>query len=144
MEHAYLCYSHEFTANGPTPHVLNTDNSPMYRSTVQADIPSFLMPASHGARPSRSHSTSEPPHGFSHNAGESYIHFPIQLPNGQIQNPQYVQAILSCNPMVIALLDNNDHVYAALLYARPILSLDTCEVYPKEDLLLFAAGYDEC
>src|SRR5258708_11568629 len=59
------------------------------------------------------------------------------------QNPRYVQAILSRNPMVIALLDGDDHVYAAPLYARPVLSLDAREVYPEEDLLLFAGGYDE-
>ena len=29
-KHAYLQYSHEFTAMRPTPHVLNTDDSPMY------------------------------------------------------------------------------------------------------------------
>src|SRR5258708_19547266 len=45
--------------------------------------------------------------------------------------------------MVIALLDDDNHVYAALLYACPILSLEAQEVYPEEDLLLFAAGYDE-
>src|SRR5258707_1799551 len=101
------------------------------------------MPASHGARPSRRSITPEPPHGFSHNAGESYIHFPIRLPNGRVQNPRYVQAILSRNPMVIALLDDNNHVYTTPLYVRPILSLDAREVYPEEDLLLVAAGYDD-
>src|SRR5258708_3913849 len=104
----------------------------MYRSTVQADLPSFLMPASHGARPSCCDSQAELPHGFSHNTGESYIHFPIRRPNGQTQNPWYVQAILSHNPMVIALVDNNNHIYAALLYMCPILSLNAHEVYPKE------------
>src|SRR5258708_2685175 len=45
--------------------------------------------------------------------------------------------------MVIALLDDDDDVYAMPLYVRPILSLAAREVYPKEDLLLFARGYDE-
>ena len=60
-----------------------------------------------------------------------------------MQNPQYVQAILSHNPMVITLLDDDDDVYAVPLYACPILSLEAWEVYPEEDLLLFAGGYDE-
>ena len=45
--------------------------------------------------------------------------------------------------MVIALVDNNNHIYAALLYMCPILSLNAHEVYPEEDLLLFTLGYDE-
>ena len=50
---------------------------------------------------------------------------------------------MSRNPMVIALVDGSNHVYAVLLYARPILTLGTHEVYPKEDLTLFDGGYDE-
>src|SRR5258708_8607189 len=42
------------------------------------------------------------------------------------------------------MLDDNDHVYTAPLYACPILSLEAQEVYLEEDLLLFAAGYDKC
>ena len=60
-----------------------------------------------------------------------------------MQNPWYIQAIMSRNPMVIALVDGSDHVYAALLYARPILTFGDCAVYPKEDLTLFNGGYDE-
>ena len=51
---------------------------------------------------------------------------------------------MSCNPMVIALVDGSDHVYMVPLYARPILTLGTREVYPEEDLTLFNRGYDEC
>ena len=59
-----------------------------------------------------------------------------------MQNPQYVQAIMSGNPMVITLVDGSDHIYAAPLYAHPILTLGTREVYPEEDLTLFDGGYD--
>ena len=45
--------------------------------------------------------------------------------------------------MVIALVDGSNHVYAAPLYACPVLTLGACEVYPKEDLTLFNGGYDE-
>ena len=50
---------------------------------------------------------------------------------------------MSHNPMVIALVDGSDHVYAAPLYVCPILTLGMCEVYPEEDLTLFDGGYDE-
>ena len=50
---------------------------------------------------------------------------------------------MSRNPMVITLVDGSDHMYAVPLYARPILTLGTHEVYPKEDLTLFDGGYDE-
>ena len=45
--------------------------------------------------------------------------------------------------MVIALVDGSDHVYAAPLYACPILTLGDRAVYPKEDLTLFDGGYDK-
>ena len=44
LDHTYIRYSHEYSATGPTPHMLNTDNTPMFRSTVRADLPSFLTP----------------------------------------------------------------------------------------------------
>ena len=50
---------------------------------------------------------------------------------------------MSRNPMVIALVDGSDHVYAAPLYARPILTFSDRAVYPEEDLTLFDGGYDE-
>src|SRR5258708_906614 len=34
-EHAYLRYSHNFTTTGPTPHALNTHDTPIYPSTAQ-------------------------------------------------------------------------------------------------------------
>ena len=77
LEHTYIRYSHEYSATSPTPHVLNTDNTPMFRSTVQADLPSFLLPSSHHAHTPGRTGSPEPPHGFSHNRGETYIHFPI-------------------------------------------------------------------
>ena len=50
---------------------------------------------------------------------------------------------MSRNPMVIALVDGSDHVYAAPLYVRPILTFGDRAVYPEEDLTLFDGGYDE-
>ena len=44
LDHTYIRYSHKYSATGPTPHMLNTDDTSMYRSNVQADLPSFLMP----------------------------------------------------------------------------------------------------
>ena len=52
LNHAYIHYSHKYSATGPTPHVLNTDDTPMYHSTVRADLPSFLTPLSHHTRTS--------------------------------------------------------------------------------------------
>ena len=49
LDHTYIRYSHEYSATGPTPHVLNTDDTPMFQSTVQADLPSFLTPPPHHA-----------------------------------------------------------------------------------------------
>ena len=30
LDHTYIRYSHEYSATSPTPHVLNTDNTPMF------------------------------------------------------------------------------------------------------------------
>ena len=30
LDHTYICYSHEYSATSPTPHVLNTDDTPMF------------------------------------------------------------------------------------------------------------------
>ena len=143
MTHTYICYSHEYSATSPTPHVLNTDNTPMYRSTVRADLPSFLTPPPHHTRASSRGGSPELPHGFSHNRREAYIHFTIRGEDGLVWNPRYIQAIMSRNLMVITLVDGSDHVYAALLYAHPILTFGNRAVYPKEDLTLFDVGYDE-
>ena len=67
LDHTYIRYSHEYSATGPTPHVLNTDNTPMYRSTVQADLPSFLSPPTHHVRSPGRNGSPEPPHSFTHN-----------------------------------------------------------------------------
>ena len=72
-----------------------------------------------------------------------YIHFPIRGEDRLVRNPRYVQAIMSRNPMVIALVDGSDHVYAVPLYAHPILTFGDRAVYPEEDLTLFDGGYDE-
>ena len=88
LNHSYIRYSHKYSATGPTPHVLNTDDTPMYRSNVRADLPSFLMPPSHHARTAGRDGSPEPPHGFSRNRGEMYIHVPIRGHNGLVQNPR--------------------------------------------------------
>ena len=34
LNHTYIHYSYKYSATSPTLHVPNTDNTPMYRSTV--------------------------------------------------------------------------------------------------------------
>ena len=46
--------------------------------------------------------------------------------------------------MVIGIRDESSHVYAAPCYTCPQLSFDAHPHYPKEDLIIFDIGYDEC
>jgi len=75
------------------------------------------------------------PLGFKHNKGINYIDFPIRQPQeAQMQQAQYMQAIIAPNPLVMALCDDTNKVFSKLLYAAPIYKYDGKPVYTTAEL----------
>ena len=142
-QHPFITYSSFHGPDKSTPYACNTDGTPMYRATFQSNPPNILSNTTNSSRARCQTGSPQPPHGFTINRGENYIHFPITDEQGQVFNAHFVQLIMGTNPMVIGLQDESSHVYAAPCYACPQLSFDARPHYPEEDLIIFDIGYDE-
>jgi len=126
-EHPFICTLQDSDNPNETPYVATMTGFPLYKGSYQVK-------------------RNEVPVGFKPNQGDNYISFPIQGPDGDTKQAEYVQVILHPNPIVVRLRDDSDKVYTKLLYAEPIFHYDGKPVYRAqqlERLKMGAEGQDQ-
>jgi hypothetical protein len=82
-----------------------------------------------------------PPHGYKHNRGEDFIHYPITTGRGGTAQATYVQVMMTPDPLVIALAEDSDKVYSKPLYAEPQVREAGKPHYLAEDMYAFVGGH---
>ncbi len=82
----------------------------------------------------------EVPLGFKPNNGSNFISFPINGPDSDTKQAEYVQVILHPNPIVVGLHDDSNKVYTKPLYAAPIFHYDGKPVYQAQQLEVLKIG----
>ncbi len=82
----------------------------------------------------------EVPLGFKPNNGDNFISFPINGPDGDTKQAEYVQVILHPNPIVVRLHDDSNKVYTKPLYATPVFHYDGKPVYWAQQLEVLKIG----
>ena len=102
-QHPFITYSSFHAPDKSTLYTCNTDGTPMYQATFRSNPPNILPNTSNSSRSHRRTGLPQPPHGFTPNRGENYIHFPITDEQGCVFNPRFVQLIMGTNPMVIGI-----------------------------------------
>jgi hypothetical protein len=118
-----------------TPHICATDGTPLYKGNVNHAL---LHMYSHPAAPRRRTRPNQPPPGFVHNRGNHYVPF-ITIHNDIRRQVDFIQTILTSDPLVIGLRTDTDFVFAKPLHAtlqyifsnRPIYILKDLEVLDK-------------
>ena len=120
-EHPFIRMLQDSDNLDKTPYVATTTGFPLYKGSYQVKC-------------------NEVPLGFKPNSGDNFISFPIQTPEGDIKQAEYVQVILHPNPIVIGLRDDSDKVFTKPLYAALVFHYDRKLVYRAEQLEKLKAG----
>ncbi len=118
-EHPFIQTLKESDNPNETPFTTTTSGFPLYKG-------SYL---------NRSHQSDAAPEGFHHNRGNQFISYPIWAAHSEeVQQAQYVQAIMSPNLLMIGLHNDTNKVYSKLLYASPIYQYNGKLIYTAEEL----------
>ncbi len=120
-EHPFICTMKDTDELDETPYAATTTGFPLYKGSYRFKC-------------------SEVPLGFKPNSGVDFIDFPIQGPDGDVRQAEYVQVILHPNPIIVGLRDDSDKVYTKLLYAAPIFRYNGKPVYRAEQLEALKQG----
>jgi len=117
-EHPFIRNTTDSDDLNETPYSLTTAGFPLYKG-------SYITCKLDDGAPLR----------FKRNEEINYIDFPIQQPQeAQMQQAQYMQAIMAPNPLVVALRDDTNKVFSKPLYAAPIYKYDGKLVYTTAEL----------
>jgi hypothetical protein len=98
-----------------TPHICATDGTLLFKGNVShVLLHAYVHPSApcHHARPDHA------PPGFVHNHGNNYVPF-ITTYNGVRQPVNFVQTILTPDPLVVGIHKDSDFVFAKPLHATP-------------------------
>jgi hypothetical protein len=120
-----------------TPHICATDGTPLFKGNVGHTL---LHAYSHPAAP---HHHTRPDHalpGFVHNQGDQYVSF-VTTHDGVRQQVDFVQTILTPDPLVIGLRKDTDFVFAKPLHATPEYIFGERPIYVLEDLEILDEGH---
>src|ERR1700744_661344 len=124
---------------GDTPYLCDTEGTVLYKKGSSICDP---MLTTHYAKWTHQLQSPTPPHGYIVNIRVNYIPFPIMY-EGKTVPAKYIQIIYHPEPIVLGLIDESNYVYSKPLFATPQYSHSLCPKYPREDHILFEAGYDE-
>jgi hypothetical protein len=91
----------------------------------------------HRARPD------QPLPSFVHNRGDQYVPFVTTHNNVRCQ-VDFVQTILTANPLVIGIHTDTDLVFAKPLHATPEYVFGIRPIYVMEDLEVLDEGHEQC
>ena len=113
-----------------TPHVCATDGTPLYKGTVHSAL---LHAYQHPSAPRRRTRPDQPPPGFVRNRGSHYTPF-VTTHDNVTRQVDFVQHILTSDPLVIGLRLDTDFVFAKPLHATPEYLFSNRPIYILEDL----------
>jgi hypothetical protein len=120
-----------------TPHIRATDSTPLFKGNVSHAL---LHAYSHPSAPRRQARPDQALPGFVHNRGDSYVPF-ITTYNGVQQPVNFVQTILTPDPLVIGICKDSDFVFAKPLHTTPEYVFGARPIYILEDLEVLDKDY---
>jgi hypothetical protein len=120
-----------------TPHVCATDSTLLFKGNVSHML---LHAYAHPSTPRRQAQPNQPPPGFVHNRGDSYVPF-ITTYNGVRQPANFVQTILTPDPLVVGICKDSDFIFTKPLHATPEYVFGAQPIYLMEDLEVLDEGH---
>jgi hypothetical protein len=125
------------TLPNDTPHICATDGTPLFKGNVSNAL---LHAYAHLSAPHRQARPDQSPPSFVQNRGNNYIPF-ITTYNGVRQPVNFVQTILTPDPLVIGICKDSDFVFAKPLHATPEYLFGERPIYVLEDLEVLDEGH---
>jgi hypothetical protein len=120
-----------------TPHLCATDGTPLYKGNISNAL---LHAYAHPAAPRRRTRPDQPLPGFVHNRGDQYVPF-VTTHNNVRRQVDFVQTILTADPLVISICTDTDLIFAKPLHATPEYVFGTRPIYIMEDLEVLDEGH---
>ncbi len=102
-----------------TPHITTTSGETLYHHNLWT-----VQTATDGT-------IHEIPSGFRRNTGQDHIPFLIIDKDGELHQADFVQVVLSRDPLVLAIREGDPHLYGSALHATPYY--DGEEYHPRYD-----------
>jgi hypothetical protein len=118
------------TRSDDTLHICTTDGTPLFKGNVSHAL---LHAYAHPSAPRCQTRPDRPPPGFVHNHGNSYVPF-ITTYNGVRQPVNFIQTILTPDPLVVRIRKDSDFVFAKPLHATLEYVFGARPIYLLEDL----------
>jgi hypothetical protein len=120
-----------------TPHIRATNGTPLFKGNVSNAL---LHAYAHPSAPRRQARPDQSLPGFVQNCGNNYVPF-ITTYNGVRQPVNFVQTILTPDPLVIGICKDSDFVFAKPLHATPEYLFGEQPIYVLEDLEVLDEGH---
>jgi hypothetical protein len=120
-----------------TPHLCATDGTPLYKGNVSNAL---LYAYAHPAALHRRARPDQPLPSFVHNQGDQYVPF-VTTHNNVRRQVDFVQTILTSDPLVIGIRTDTDLVFAKPLHATPKYVFGTRPINIMEDLEVLDEGH---
>jgi hypothetical protein len=114
-----------------------TDGTPLYKGNVSNAL---LHAYQHLSALRRRARPDQPPPSFVHNRGNQYVPF-VTMHNNVRRQVDFVQTILTSNPLVVGIRTDTDLVFAKPLHATPEYVFGTRPIYIMEDLEVLDEGH---
>jgi hypothetical protein len=111
----------------------------LYKGNVSNAL---LHAYAHPAAPRRRVRPDQPPPGFVHNRGDQYVPF-VTTHNKLRRQVDFVQTILTADPLVLGIRTDTDFVFAKPLHATPEYVFGTRPIYIMEDLEVLDEGHEQ-
>src|SRR6202012_2257432 len=142
-EHPFVLTATDTDDPRETPYACNPVGRALHRGDVRTDAPPLhpTLRLRHLTGPARA-----APHGYVHNRGDKFIHFPItEVVNGQAVTRQiaFHQVVMNADPLVLGLVEDSEKVYSKPLYAEPQVREAGKPHYAQEDMMIFAGGWHD-
>ncbi len=116
-----------------TPHVTTTTGETLYHHNLWT---TQTVPDG---------SIHEVPSGFRKNTGWDYIPFLIVNKDGELHHADFVQVVLSRDPLVLAIHEGDPHLYGSALHATPYYDGEEyCPRYDRWGLVTLERRYQSC
>jgi hypothetical protein len=119
------------------PHLCTTDSTLLYKGNISNAL---LHAYTHPAAPHCRARPDQPLPSFIHNRGNQYVPF-VTTHNNVRRQVDFVQIILTANPLVIGICTDTDLVFAKPLHATPEYVFGTRPIYIMEDLEVLDEGH---
>ena len=128
-EHPFIRLEH---GCGPddTPHVCSTDGTPLFKGNIHSALLHASQPPS---APRRRTHPDQPPYGFIRNIGSHYIPF-VTTHDDVTRQVDFIQTILTSDPLIIGLRLDTDFVFAKPIHATPKYMFGDRPIYGLDDL----------